>query len=183
MNDAMTKQYWLDRKHLLIKMAGLFVLMLLGALWAQANYRIGLPHQAHDCLLTTHALYVVKKRENTPVRQQIFAVDVGHIAAMAHAPKVLKVVVGLPGDHIEITMDEITINGEPYGQNGMQLMFDRGLDPTPLLKSYTLGPDEIFLMGDSATSFDSRYWGPVSVEHIIGRAYGYGPTRNHGETI
>jgi signal peptidase I len=35
----------------------------------------------------------------------------------------------------------------------------------------TLGPGEYFLLGDnSPRSFDSRYWGPVSREKILGKA-------------
>lgn len=32
----------------------------------------------------------------------------------------------------------------------------------------TLRPGEVFLLGDSATSFDGRYWGPVAVDLIVG---------------
>ncbi|MBX9746400.1 MAG: S26 family signal peptidase [Hyphomonadaceae bacterium] len=32
----------------------------------------------------------------------------------------------------------------------------------------TLSADEIFLMGDTPDSFDSRYFGPVSIDHIEG---------------
>jgi type IV secretory pathway protease TraF len=32
----------------------------------------------------------------------------------------------------------------------------------------TLGADEVFLLGDTADSFDSRYWGPVRVSTVDG---------------
>lgn len=32
----------------------------------------------------------------------------------------------------------------------------------------TLAEDEVFLLGDSADSFDGRYWGPIRVEDIDG---------------
>ena len=32
-----------------------------------------------------------------------------------------------------------------------------------------LGSDQVFLVGDTADSFDSRYWGPVRLEQLAGR--------------
>lgn len=32
----------------------------------------------------------------------------------------------------------------------------------------TLGPDDVFLLGDTADSFDRRYWGPVRLGRIDG---------------
>ena len=31
-------------------------------------------------------------------------------------------------------------------------------------------PDHVFLLGDAARSFDSRHWGPVRADALLGRA-------------
>ena len=37
-------------------------------------------------------------------------------------------------------------------------------------QTYTVPPDGYFAMGDNSyNSFDSRYWGPVPVENLVGR--------------
>jgi hypothetical protein len=44
-----------------------------------------------------------------------------------------------------------------------------------------LGPDEAWLMGDAPGSHDSRHYGPVSVDRLVGRAwFRYGPPRRVG---
>jgi signal peptidase I len=35
-----------------------------------------------------------------------------------------------------------------------------------------LGPEQVFLIGDGAYSFDSRQWGPVAADHVLGRVLG-----------
>lgn len=82
----------------------------------------------------------------------------------------IKRVIGLPGDTITIgdngavsikdTSGTMFLLDEPY------IVFKKN-DAI----SRTVGADEYFMMGDNrAGSFDSRTWGPVKKEFIIGRA-------------
>lgn len=78
----------------------------------------------------------------------------------------VKRVIGLPGDSVEIRKGQVFVNGlmmeEPYiTRPGKSTM-------SPL----TVGPDAFFVLGDNRrASNDSRDWGTVPTENIIGRAW------------
>lgn len=85
----------------------------------------------------------------------------------------IKRVVGLPGETIEVHGDDVLINGRPLDRNykvnhwpddeGEAGRYGSGA-PT------TLGNDELFVLGDNReNSDDSRYWGPLKRTHITGR--------------
>ena len=84
----------------------------------------------------------------------------------------IKRVVAGPGDTVAIRNGHPVVNGvikrdEPYtlpcGVNGGGCDF-----PEPI----TVPPDHYFMMGDNrGASDDSRYWGPVPRDWIIGKAF------------
>ena len=82
----------------------------------------------------------------------------------------VKRVIGLPGETIQITGDDIFINGELLEEDfGKQEMVYSGIAEDAFL----LGEDEYFLLGDNRyISFDSRYEevGAIHKEMIAGKA-------------
>jgi len=88
----------------------------------------------------------------------------------------IKRVIGLPGDHVKITED-----GKIY-INGYVLKEKPDMGPTDRVGSFCevyLKEGEYFVLGDNRSSYtdpsgdssDSRYWGPVPEDNIIGRAW------------
>jgi len=110
----------------------------------------------------------------------------------------IKRLAGLPGDELRIDPPELFINGQPaaerafrrvieqkepdyrgYG-SGRQLGFSSGILADKDVP-YTVPPKNYFAMGDNSYhSSDSRAWGPVPEENLMGRGvFVYWPFGKH----
>lgn len=83
----------------------------------------------------------------------------------------IKRVIGLPGDTIELRDKVVYINGEPLDEPYVR---HTKLDNMPIRDNfgpYTVPEGSYFMLGDNREgSFDSRWWGPVKREKIVGKA-------------
>ena len=107
---------------------------------------------------------------------------------------VVKRIIGIPGDRIHLRDGVVYVNGQPqqepyvihngsynaYRDNFPTVLPDESSSVTPqwqfALRNYIQGddlvvpPDRYFAMGDNRdVSYDSRYWGFIPRENIIGR--------------
>ena len=113
--------------------------------------------------------------------------------------RLVKRVIGLPGDTIELRNDVLVLNGQPLAYDAIDQKLLRDVGPADLashefaheqlpgrphsVAAYPaaralrdFGPIQVpasqyFMMGDNRDdSFDSRYWGTVERNRIVGRA-------------
>lgn len=76
----------------------------------------------------------------------------------------IKRIIGLPGDQIHIAEGKVSVNGQRVVEPYLVVSTNRGGD-------WTVPEGQIFVMGDNRNnSSDSRSWGFVPLENIIGRA-------------
>ena len=81
--------------------------------------------------------------------------------------KLIKRVIGLPGEKVEVKDTHIFINGAPLVEKYQPRYGEAPYDEIALV---TLKDGEYFLAGDNRPdSSDSRLWGPVGREDILGR--------------
>lgn len=81
----------------------------------------------------------------------------------------IKRVIGLPGETVKIDAGSVTIIN---AENPKGIKLDESFIKFPKADTltFTLTSDEYFVMGDNrAGSYDSRSWGPLPKEDIIGR--------------
>lgn len=84
----------------------------------------------------------------------------------------IKRIVGLPGETVEITGGEVIIYNDFY-PNGFTLEEDYITDDrTDGKERVTLTQDEYYILGDNRdSSLDSRSFGPITDDHLIGRVW------------
>ena len=84
----------------------------------------------------------------------------------------IKRIIGLPGDTVEITDGRIAIYNDEHPSG---IILDEEYlfgESTPGEKKTTLNENEYFVLGDNRdASLDSRNFGPVTDEHIVGRMW------------
>ena len=131
-----------------------------------------------------------------PHRADVFVFRTKHIPMIPEdpqtgAPYFIKRLGGLPGDTLRIDPPHLFINGEQPKEFG----FERVIQAKPPYRGYTVGrqylskatqsftvpPRSYFALGDNSYfSFDSRYWGPVPEENLVGRGlWVYWPFNQH----
>ena len=92
--------------------------------------------------------------------------DIVVIALPEQSEMLIKRVVGLPGESIEVRSGQVYIDGKPL---------DEPWTVNPGGGSYgphTIPPLHVFVMGDNrGASNDSRNFGPVAIEHVVGHAW------------
>jgi signal peptidase I len=83
----------------------------------------------------------------------------------------IKRVIGLPNERVSIEHGMVTITGTDGATTTLEEPYVVAEDATYSLTT-TLGDDQYFVMGDNRPkSSDSRIWGPLPKDNIVGRAY------------
>lgn len=176
-------------KQFLLKAAGVSavtsVVAILGFSAFSQRFEILIDPQVMKCL-PDYTVYLVDRHNRTPIRGKPFAfkaagIDV-HLQVddkrldpirryYRNGAKLLKIMDGLPGDSLTITENTIKVNGAATGVAGLLLSRTLQKPPSMYERHEVIPPDHYFFAGRTFDSFDSRYWGNVNGDQIIGRAY------------
>ncbi len=90
------------------------------------------------------------------------------IGLAAPQSEFIKRVIGLPGDIVEAVDGDLLVNGvaqvEPYRKNAER--------PIPDFGPVTVPEGDLFVMGDNrSASQDSRFFGPIPIDTVVGKAF------------
>jgi signal peptidase I len=83
-----------------------------------------------------------------------------------HSDPLIKRVVGLPGETIEIRDGHVSINGQMLNETYLEQLTYGNTGP------HVIAPECIFVLGDNrGASNDSRSFGEVKISSIVGHAW------------
>lgn len=174
-------------------LAGLATFATLLALqWALllTPWRIGVDMQASRCL--PYTLYLM---DESPVGEihpgDIVRFDPGTrmfvpgMGQLNHGLEVIKVVAAVAGDRVQVTANDILVNGKVLAESPERLagiaLYQRGINPATLVqltatlqdyeRSFVVPPGELFMVGTMPRAYDSRYWGTIPLVAVKARAW------------
>lgn len=151
---------------------GILLAALLSASIVGVTHRFTLAIATQEYLcLPPYRIWVIDKWDKEPVRGEIFAFkSQGLTPVFADGTTIVKVLEGMPGDTADVDPKQTTINGVVVG-TGLQVATDLGLSPERYVRSGVIEQGRYWFFGKTSDSFDSRYWGSVGGEEILGKAY------------
>lgn len=151
--------------------AGLFLFFLACAVLFFNRFTFAFDSQ-EDRSLPESIVFLIDKKDKTLERGKIYAFSTQALKGVFNKDNnVVKVLQGMPGDSVEVdSQDRVLINGNVIAE-GLPLAELLQKPKTQFHGKGKIQENNYWFMGKSKTSFDSRYWGTVKNEQIIGRAY------------
>ncbi len=137
-----------------------------------SQYSLVFDPQSVRCI-PEYRFYIVDRKDTTLVRDQLYMFLSKDLSPIyPEGTKMLKYLRGFPGDTISISAaDQIFINGEPKEYGLLLAQTKLGQPAAHFRGDMTLAENQYWFLASSPRSFDSRYWGAVKGERIMGRAY------------
>ncbi len=159
--EAMARTVGVVRDLLSVAVPAVVLALVVHLFLAQATVVFG---QSMEPNLSPFQRLIVDKlsyRLHTPQRNDIVVVDLPQLDDM-----LVKRVVGLPGETIAVRQGLVYVNGAPLLEP-----FAHDVDGATMA-AVTVAADEYFVLGDNRDdSNDSRYFGPVPAQRIVGRVW------------
>ena len=120
--------------------------------------------------IAQYSTYLVHKRNFSIQKGDIVAFNTH--AAVTHYPlksKFGKYVAATAGDKVVISAQGVFVNQELVA-TGFALTKKLNLDEISLYQQFVVAKNQWFVLGDSSDSYDSRYWGTIDSNQILGKA-------------
>lgn len=112
-------------------------------------------------------------RFRDPRRLEIIVFRTDFLSDQPFGTYYIKRIIGLPGDRVVVDGDQVMIYNQEHPEG--LLLDEPYLDPRnpntfTSRVDVTLEQDEFFVLGDNrSNSSDSRFWGALAQEHIVGK--------------
>lgn len=153
------------------KVAVLSVLVGAGMYAFMDRYYIGIDPQKVKCIPGI-TIYLIDKKKTTVKKGHTYAFYAkGLDPIYPDGTQMVKFVRGEGGDTVNITDEQIIYVNEKDHGFGFWLSERLGKTPDDFVGEGRIPDGQYWMMGTSDLSFDSRYWGTIHEEQIIGRAY------------
>jgi signal peptidase I len=171
MENSTNRRRWRRALWLLVPLLGVSLWYGSSSVAYVANIRLyTIPTASMAPTLAPGDRISVDQRGGTPERGEIW------VFSMPNGSTLVKRVIGLPGETIEVTGGRVVVDGKALAEPYLAAPITYAMPPV------RLGADEYFMLGDRRNgSNDSHVWGPLPKDRLIGRVeYRYWPRNRIG---
>ena len=154
-------------------LAGLSLACVLGlGGYATSRYRLGLDLQAQGCLDGARVFLIDTFADPEDVMQgDLVAFRAQGTGVPVFEGRVfVKHAAGVPGDWVTVDPAHTWINGMRLA-DGLALAATLKRDPADFVRHERVPVEHFWMLGETADSFDSRYWGFLPQARVVGKAY------------
>lgn len=122
------------------------------------------------CLPDLHLVLLIKKQKTTPANGDLVFWTPSGPLSYVKQKYVLKLVAGIPGDHLTIKDGNVLINGTVV-VTGFPLSDVYHHAPKDFERDEIIPAGHVFMIGTNPLSNDSRYWGYLNIDDIKGSGH------------
>lgn len=154
------KSWWQDALESILP--ALVIVLFINLFLAQATRVEGQSMEPNLCPNQRLIVEKVSYRFDLPERGDVVVLKL----PSRETEPLIKRVIGLPGETVEIRNGCVFIDGEPLRESYLQVQTYGNIPPRKVPEGY------VFVLGDNRNaSNDSRFFGPVPLDNIVGRAW------------
>ena len=148
----------------------LSALAVAGFAWlVVTRFQVGVSEETLQSLRASVFLVDRVRSEFASGDYMVFRID-RDLESWKKGTRFVKRVVGVPGDRVVVSADATRVNGVAVAGR-LDLLGPLRSDAAAFTRAFALRRGEYFVVGENASSFDSRYWGTVQTDQIIGEGY------------
>lgn len=151
------------------------ILIVLGFLFAcfsyfSSRYVIAYNKAISDCLYSR--AFLIDTWDKTVNEGELIAFEM-NVANEFYGPGMVwvKRVAADGGQTVKVTPDSVDSTRSHYDLSARYVLRKLHKTQDELQKKWELAEDELFMIGETLTSYDSRFWGPINRTDVKGRAY------------
>lgn len=148
----------------------LVVIISVGALYGfKSRYQIGVNTQL-DLQCLPYDVFLIDFKDQALSRGDFIAFHARGMAPyIPDGTVIIKELAGVPGDRVVVDKGVVIVNDANRGE--LDLVEKLNASAEHYSRNETVPDGKMWVMGTLPRSFDSRYWGYVEPDQIIGRAY------------
>ena len=158
------------RRPITVVPIALLASLLVWLMWTVCPFGLMYDPNKDKCLPDLHLSLSIKGQPKALTHGDLVYWKPGGALSYVKQPFVLKQVAAVSGDRLQIQGDKLLVNSLQVGA-GLPLVNVYRTSVALLQRDELVPPGKVFVIGQNRLSDDSRYWGYLDRQQIVGQAY------------
>lgn len=137
--------------------------------WFSHSYKLILVLNSDKCI--PGSVFVVDTRQKHVNSGELVMFMSPQTDILPSGINIIKLVAGVQGDRVEVGQFSVSNNSHKFPAPIDSAAKALNIDTRTLTGTRTVEKDRLFVLGTLAGSYDSRFFGPIKTQQVIGRAY------------